>query len=98
TSHLHALPPRRSSDLTALTSAPSPSVFGQATTLTATVTAPGSGTPTGTVAFFDGATLLGTGTLTGGTATFTTTALSTGAHTLTASFHRHTELHAPTPA
>ncbi|MFR9791020.1 Ig-like domain repeat protein [Streptomyces sp. MB22_4] len=71
---------------TALTSAPDPSVFGQAKTLTATVTAvpPGAGTPTGTVDFFDGATLLGTATLSGGTATLTTTALSVGAHSLTA--------------
>ncbi|WP_206306700.1 Ig-like domain repeat protein, partial [Streptomyces malaysiense] len=59
---------------TTLTSAPDPSVFGQAKTLTATVAAvaPGSGTPTGSVDFFDGATLLGTSALTGGTATLTT--------------------------
>ncbi|WP_030355944.1 Ig-like domain-containing protein, partial [Streptomyces scopuliridis] len=56
---------------TMLTSAPDPSVFGQPKTLTATVTAvpPGAGTPTGTVSFFDGATLLGTATLTGGVTT-----------------------------
>ncbi|MFE2750328.1 Ig-like domain repeat protein, partial [Streptomyces scopuliridis] len=68
---------------TALTSAPDPSVFGEAKTLTATVTS-SSGTPTGTVSFFDGATLLGTGTLSGGVATFTTSALSVGSHPLTA--------------
>ncbi|MDV9203065.1 Ig-like domain-containing protein, partial [Streptomyces sp. Wh19] len=52
---------------TALTSVPDPSVFGEVKTLTATVAAvaPGAGTPTGTVDFFDGATLLGTGTLSG---------------------------------
>ncbi|WP_240510037.1 Ig-like domain-containing protein, partial [Streptomyces malaysiense] len=71
---------------TGLTSAPDPSVFGEAKTLTATVAAvpPGSGTPTGSVDFFDGATLLGTGTLSGGTATLTTSALSVGTHLLTA--------------
>ncbi|MFE2750354.1 Ig-like domain-containing protein, partial [Streptomyces scopuliridis] len=58
----------------------------EAKTLTATVAAvpPGAGTPTGTVDFFDGATLLGTGTLSGGVATFTTSALSVGSHLLTA--------------
>ncbi|WP_276208003.1 Ig-like domain-containing protein, partial [Streptomyces malaysiense] len=71
---------------TVLTSAPDPSVFGQGKILTATVSAvaPGAGTPTGTVSFFDGATLLGTGTLSGGTASFTTGGLSVGAHSLTA--------------
>jgi hypothetical protein len=50
---------------TAVTSAPTPSSFGQPVTLTATVApvAPGTGTPTGTVSFYNGSTLLGTGTL-----------------------------------
>ncbi|MFI1548740.1 beta strand repeat-containing protein, partial [Streptomyces griseofuscus] len=76
----------RSASATALTSAPDPSVFGQAKTLTATVSAvaPGVGTPTGTVDFFDGATLLGTGTLSGGVATLTTSGLAVGSHSLTA--------------
>ncbi|MDF3294442.1 Ig-like domain-containing protein, partial [Streptomyces sp. RB6PN23] len=74
---------------TALTSAPDPSVFGQSKTLTATVTAaaPGAGTPTGTVSFFDGATLLGTSTLSGGMATFSTTTLAIGTHSLTAVYN-----------
>ncbi|WP_316785213.1 Ig-like domain-containing protein, partial [Streptomyces sasae] len=43
---------------TTLTSSPDPSVFGQAKVLTATVTAvaPGTGTPSGSVTFFDGMT------------------------------------------
>ncbi|MDF3293221.1 beta strand repeat-containing protein, partial [Streptomyces silvisoli] len=71
---------------TVLSSSPDPSVFGQAKTLTATVTAvaPGGGTPTGSVGFFDGATLVGTGTLSGGVATLTTSSLSVGSHSLTA--------------
>ncbi|MFE2500205.1 Ig-like domain-containing protein, partial [Streptomyces scopuliridis] len=74
---------------TALTSAPNPSVFGQPVTLTATVAAvaPGAGTPTGTVSFFDGATLLGNGTLSGGVATFVTSALAIGTHPLTAVYN-----------
>jgi hypothetical protein len=64
-------------------------VFGQAKTLTATVAAvpPGAGTPTGTVSFFDGATLLGTGTLAGGIATLTTSTLAVGSHSLTAVYN-----------
>jgi hypothetical protein len=76
----------QASTSTALTSAPDPSVFGESKTLTATVTAvpPGSGTATGTVDFFDGATLLGTASLAGGVGTFTTSALAVGSHALTA--------------
>ncbi|WP_030356027.1 Ig-like domain-containing protein, partial [Streptomyces scopuliridis] len=64
-------------------------VFGQPKTLTATVTAvpPGAGTPTGTVSFFDGATLLGTATLSGGVATFSVSTLGIGSHSLTAVYN-----------
>jgi len=59
-----------------------PVKYGQSITFTAAVapTATNSITPTGTVSFNDGATVLGTATLSGGVATFTTTALSTGSH------------------
>ncbi|MGL4554418.1 MAG: Ig-like domain-containing protein, partial [Gemmataceae bacterium] len=76
---------------TSLARTPATTVAGQAVTLTATVSDTGSGgavAPTGVVSFFDGPTLLGTGTLTlvGGVhrATFTTGALSVGSHSLTA--------------
>jgi len=65
------------------------SVFGQPVTFTATVTAnsPGAGTPTGTVTFKDGSSALGTGTLNGsGQATFTTSTLAVGSHSITASY------------
>ncbi|WP_316782051.1 beta strand repeat-containing protein, partial [Streptomyces sasae] len=73
---------------TTLVSAPNPSMSGQSVTLTATVApvAPGGGTPTGTVSFLDGMTLLGTGTLSGGVATFSTSSLSVGSHSLTAAY------------
>jgi hypothetical protein len=59
---------------------------GASVTFTATVAQnPGSGVPTGTVTFMDGATALGTGTLNGsGVATFSTAALALGAHSVTA--------------
>src|SRR5205823_1161246 len=64
-------PTRRTVDL----SSANPSLSGQPVTFTATVTAksPGAGTPTGTVTFKDGSTILGTGTLDGsGQGTFVT--------------------------
>jgi hypothetical protein len=57
--------------------------LGNAVTLTATVTSSG-GTPTGSVEFFDGASSLGTVTLTNGKAQLTTSALALGVHSLTA--------------
>lgn len=71
---------------TIVTSSANPSVIGQTVTFTATVSvsAPGSGTPTGTITFKDGATTLGTGTLSGGTATFSINSLVIGSHTITA--------------
>lgn len=72
---------------TSLLSSVNPTVFGQATTLTATVTAPGGGTPTGSVAFKDGATVVATGTLDGsGVATASVDSLTVGTHTLTAAY------------
>jgi len=79
----------RASTTTTVSGAPLPSVFGQAVTFTATVSAvsPGSGTPSGVVTFLDGTTALGTGTLSGGKASFTTSsALSVGTHNITASY------------
>jgi hypothetical protein len=71
---------------TTLTSAPDPSSAGQTVVFTATVTSP-AGSPTGTVSFFEGSTLLGTATVgAGGVATFTTATLSAGTHTLTATY------------
>jgi uncharacterized repeat protein (TIGR03803 family) len=71
-----------------VTSSASTSVFGQIVTFTATVkpVSPGSGTPTGTVNFLDGTTFLGAGTLSGGVATYTTSILAVGNHSITVSY------------
>ena len=62
-------------------------LVGEAVTLTATVQLPGAGTPTGTVSFYDGTTLIGTPqTLIAGSAWISTTALSVGTHTITAAY------------
>ncbi len=59
---------------------------GASVTLSATVTgaAGSAGTPTGTVTFYDGTTLLGTGTLSAGLATYATAALPVGSDSVTA--------------
>ena len=72
---------------TVVSASADPSVFGQSVTLTATVSAltPGSGTPTGSLTFWDGTTELGNSTLNGsGRGTFTTKTFSVGSHPITA--------------
>ena len=70
---------------TSLTSSPNPARFGVSVTFTATVTTTGSTPPTGTVTFNDGTTALGTGTLNGSlVATFATSTLTAGTHSITA--------------
>ncbi|MFI0818103.1 beta strand repeat-containing protein [Streptomyces sp. NPDC021098] len=74
---------------TSLTSSPNPSAPGQTVTFTATVApvAPGTGSPTGTVTFVisGGPTLTGTLNAAGQT-TVSTNALTTGSHTVTATY------------
>jgi hypothetical protein len=75
---------------TALRSSANPSAVGQSVTLTASVSvlSPGAGTPTGTVTFKDGSTVLGTANLEmvngSETAFFTTSSLAVGSHSITA--------------
>ena len=69
---------------TSVVSSLNPSKFDASVQFTATVTSSG-GTPAGAVTFKDGSTTLGTGTLSSrGKATFTTSALSAGSHSITA--------------
>ena len=70
------------------TSSLSPTVFGQPVTFTVAVSAvaPGAGTPTGTVTFKDGVGPIGTGMLSGGVATLTTSALAAAVHEISASY------------
>jgi hypothetical protein len=71
-----------------VSSSANPSTFGANVTFTATVTAAGtSGVPTGNVTFRDAGTALGTGTLdAGGVATFSTSALAGGTHSITVTY------------
>jgi autotransporter-associated beta strand protein len=70
---------------TTVASSLNPSREHQSVRFTATVTGVAGTTPTGTLTFYDGGTAIGTGTLNAsGQATFTTSALLGGTHTITA--------------
>jgi streptogramin lyase len=73
---------------TTLTSAPNPSVVGQAVTFTATATSTtGQAPPTGSVSLMEGTNTLASGTLdSSGMAQFTVSTLAAGANSLTASY------------
>ena len=79
---------------TALESSANPSDFGDLVTFTATVTAtaPGAGTPTGTVTFYDDATQLGDPVYLDGSgeAEFATSTLDVGNHPITAVYNSDT--------
>jgi hypothetical protein len=73
---------------TTLISSQNPSNYGQGVTFTATVTAQYGGTPAGTVSFFDGGTNIGNSNLnSSGVATLTTSTLSVGTHSITATYN-----------
>jgi uncharacterized repeat protein (TIGR03803 family) len=74
-----AVNPSAAATTTTLTSSPNPSISGEAVTFTATVSSSAGAPPDGeTVNFVKGLTVLGTGTLSGGSASFTTSSLPLG--------------------
>jgi hypothetical protein len=73
---------------TTITSSPNPSNLDQAVTFTATVTSSAGSPPDGeTVSFSQGKTVLGTGTLSGGSASLTISTLKKGNHSVTADYN-----------
>lgn len=72
---------------TTATSSPNPSVYGQLVTFTSTTTS-GAGVPVGTVTFTEGSMIWASNIPVNGSgkASFSTTALTAGSHTLTATF------------
>jgi hypothetical protein len=66
-----------------LISSPNPSVYAQTVTFTATFSGLNPA-PTGTVQFVDGGTVIGSSSLSGGVATFSTQSLAVGAHLVVA--------------
>jgi hypothetical protein len=80
----HVVNGASSSSTTAVTSSANPSTTGSSVTLTATVSGPAG--PSGSVAFYDGAALVGTAPLVGTSAALTTSALTEGSHAITARY------------
>jgi hypothetical protein len=84
---------------TVLTAAPNPGIAGQTVTFTATVSPTPSGESTGTVSFYNGSALLGTGNVnSSGIATFSSTTLPAGALSITAVYSGDAELGGSTSA
>jgi hypothetical protein len=69
---------------TTLTSSLNPSAFGKTVTFTATVSSSNESTPTGTIEFFNGTTLLATKTLHAGSIKYVTSQLPAGSDSITA--------------
>ena len=78
----------KATSTTVATSSLNPSIYGEAVTFTATITSSHGGSVSGTVTFKDGATTLGTGAVntTTNKATFTTSVLAEGSHSITADY------------
>jgi len=82
----------QSPTMTGINSSPNPSCSGSSVTFTAWIrpvplVLNNAEMPSGeTISFYDGSTLIGTGTTSGGAATLTTSALSVGSHSITASY------------
>ena len=83
---------------------PNPAAYGTVVTLSATVagTISGEGTPTGSIIFYDGGTApLDNGSpavLVNGIATFTTSSLAVGSHSITATYSGDSNFNPPTSA
>ena len=88
TQEIVSLPPTVNLTTTLLTSSINPSVLGESVTFTATVATTGAfiGIPTGAISFFDGPNSIGSGILTNGIATLTTSTLAVGLHSITAAY------------
>jgi hypothetical protein len=67
-----------------LASSANPAYVSNPVTFTATVSSSGGTPPTGAVSFYDGTSLLGSGTLSAGAAAYTTSALTAGSHSIAA--------------
>jgi len=75
--------PCQNKTVTCLTSTPNPSTFSQPVMFTAKITGQG-GIPTGTVTFYDGKNSIGSGKLSGGSASISVSTLIVGSHNITA--------------
>lgn len=69
-----------------LSSSQNPSIYGNPVTLTATVGAGSTPTPTGSITFYDGGTAMRTVTMSGGAASYAISTLAAGSHSITAAY------------
>ena len=76
--------------------APASAAVGSSVTFTATAGSATTGTPSGAVTFLSGTTVLGTGSLSNGVASFTTSALPLGTASITASYAGDTNFNSST--
>jgi hypothetical protein len=81
-----------------LTSSKNPSSAGQSVTFTAKVAPQFSGTPAGKVVFKNGSSALATVMLAGGVATYSTSSLTSGSHTITAKYNGNNNFSASSTA
>jgi len=81
---------------TTIVSSLNPSIFGQAVTFTSRVSS-GSGTPTGIVAFFDGATSIGSATLVSASASISVSGLAVGSHSISAVYQGSVKFNSSVP-
>jgi hypothetical protein len=94
-SQAYSLGITQASSTAAVASSANPALAQSAVTFTATVSS-AAGTPTGTVNFLDGTTVLGQGALSGGVAALTTSSLAVGSHAITAVYSGSTNFVAST--
>lgn len=80
-----------------LTASPNPSFISNPITFTASVPSP-AGAPTGTVAFYDGSTQLGSSALASGSGSMSTSSLGLGRHLITAAYSGDSNFQAATSA
>ncbi len=83
---------------TTATSSPNPSNFAQSVTLSATIQLAFGGSATGTVTFFDGATSLGSASVSANAAQLSLATLTAGAHSITAKYNGDANFSANTSA
>jgi subtilisin family serine protease len=89
TSNSISLSVSKATSTTSLSSSPNPSTVGQSVTFTATVSPAAA---TGLVTFSDGSTTLGSANLISGKASFSTSSLSVGSHTIKATYSGDTNV------
>ncbi len=89
-----------SGSINTLAASANPAVASQSVTFTATVAGVRGVTtvPTGSVTFLDGSTSLGSASLSGGVATFSTSTLAVGTHSITAQYSGDSNFHSVTSA